>query len=170
LVRSELEGGVKEGLADEDEVVVFWEVFEEEAEFSEGFDGDEVGVVDDGNEEFSFGVEVPGFCDKACFAFMIVAVAFEVEGLAEKAQDVAPGVERAVDDGGDPLFWVVEEDVVFEDGFSGAGFADDEAEAALLGVDFEDVEVTLLVGEKGGLVIDDEGVFGEAEVLTDHGF
>ena len=57
-----------------------------------------------------------------------------------------PGVEGSIDDGGDPLFWVVVEDVVFEDGFSGAGFADDEAEAALLGVDFEDVEMTLLVG------------------------
>ena len=58
LVGAELEGGVKEGLADEDEVVVFWEVFEEEAEFAECFDGDEVGVIDDGNEDFPFGVEV----------------------------------------------------------------------------------------------------------------
>ena len=33
-------------------------------------------------------------------------------------------------------------------GFSGAGFADDEAEASLLGVDFEDVEVALLVGKQ----------------------
>ena len=61
VVGPELKGGVEGGLADEDEVVVFGEVFEEEAEFTEGFDGDEVGVVDDGDEEFSFGVEVAGF-------------------------------------------------------------------------------------------------------------
>jgi len=62
------------------------------------------------------------------------------------------------------------DEVVFEDGFSGAGFTDDETEAALLGVDFEDVKVTLLMREERGLVVDDEGVFGEAEVLADHGF
>jgi len=59
-----------------------------------------------------------------------------------------PAVERSIDDGGDPLFWVVIDEVVFEDGFSSAGFADDEAEAALLRVDFEDVEVALLMGEE----------------------
>ena len=56
-----------------------------------------------------------------------------------------PTVERAVDDGDDPVARVVVEEVLFEDGFSSARFAEDEAEAALLGVDFEDVEVTLLV-------------------------
>ena len=146
LIGPELQGGVEEGLADEDEVVVFWEIFEEEAEFAEGFDGDEVGVVYDWNDEFSFGVEVTCFGDEACFAFVIGTVAFKVEGLAKEAQDVAPGVKGSVDDGGDPIFEIMVDEVVFEDGFSGAGFADDEAEAALLGVDFEDVEVTLLMG------------------------
>lgn len=94
------------------------------------------------------GVEVAGFFDESCFAFVVVAVGVEVEGLAEKTQDVVPGVEGSVDDGGDPLFRVVIDEVVFEDGFSGAGFADDEAETALLGVDFEDVEVALLMGEE----------------------
>jgi hypothetical protein len=41
---------------------------------------------------------------------------------------------------------------VFEDGFAGARLAEDEAEAALLGVDFEDVEVTLLVFEYGTML------------------
>ena len=107
-----------------------------------------MGVVDDGDDDFSFGVEVAGFFDEPGFAFVVGSVAFEVEGLAKEAEDVAPGVEGAVDDGGDPVPLVVVDEVVFEDGFSGAGFADDEAEAALLGVDFEDVEVALLVGEE----------------------
>jgi len=107
-----------------------------------------VGVVNNGNEDFSFGVEVAGFFDEPSLAFVIGPVVFEVEGGAEQTQDVAPGVEGAVDDGGDPVFLVVVDEVVFEDGFSGAGFADDEAEASLLGVDFEDVEVALLVGKQ----------------------
>ena len=49
-------GGVEEGLADEDKVVILGEIFEEEAEFPEGFDRDEVGVVYDWYEEFSPGV------------------------------------------------------------------------------------------------------------------
>jgi len=118
LVGTELEGGVEGWLPDEDEVMVFGEVFEEEAEFAEGFDRDEVGVVDDGDENFPSGVEVSCFFDESGFAFVVVAVAVEVEGLAEETEDVVPGV------------------VIFEDGFSGAGFSDDEAEAALLGVDF----------------------------------
>ncbi len=69
-------------MAVEDEVVVFREVFEEKAEFAEGFDGDEVGVVDDGDEDFPFGVEVASFFDETGFAFVVVAGAFEVEGLA----------------------------------------------------------------------------------------
>ena len=44
-----MEGGVEERLADEDEVVVFGEVFEEKTEFAQGFDGDQMGVVDDGD-------------------------------------------------------------------------------------------------------------------------
>ena len=38
---------------------------------------------------------------------MVAAVGFELEGLAKEAQDVMPAVEGSVDDGGDPLFWVV---------------------------------------------------------------
>ena len=59
---------------------------------------------------------------------------------------------------------------MFEGGFAGAGFAEDEAEAALLGVNFEDVEVELLMGQEGCGMVDDEGVPGETEVLSDHGF
>lgn len=148
--------------------MVLGEVFEEEAEFAKGFDGDEVGVVDDGNDDFSPGVEVPGFGDQTSFAFVISAIAIEIEGLAEQAQDVSPGVEGTIDDGGDPCFCVMVQEVVFEDGFAGSGFADDQAEATLLGVDFEDVKVTLLVGQQTGGVVDDEGVFGETEVLSNH--
>ena len=55
-------------------------------------------------------------------------------------------------------FGVVADDGVFEDGFAGAGFAEDEAEPALLAVDLENVEVALLVFEERGVFVDDEGV------------
>ena len=101
---------------------------------------------------------------------MVVAVGLEPEGLAEEPEHVVPGVEGAVDDGGDPLFGVVVCEGVFEDGFPSAGLAEDEAEAALLAVDFEDVEVTLLVFEQWCLGAGGEWVGGDAEVGSDHGF
>lgn len=111
-----------------------------------------------------------GFGDEAGFAFVISAVTIEIKGLAEETQDVSPRVKGAVDDGGDPGLGIEIKEVAFENGFPGAGFTDDEAEATLLGVDFEDVKVTLLVGEQSGGVINNEGVFDEAEVLADHDF
>ena len=114
-------------------------------------------------------VEVSGFGDEAGFAAVVAAAAFEVECLAEEAQDVVPGVQGAVNDGGDPVLGVMVKEVVFEDGFSGAGFAENEAEAALLGVDFKDFKVALLVSQQRGVGGDGEGIAGEPEVLSDHG-
>ncbi len=166
---AELEGGVELGVAEEDEVVVFGEVFEEEAEFVKGFLGEEVGVIDDGEDGFAFGVEVACFGDEAGFAFVVVTDDVNLHGLAEEAQEAGPGVEGAVDDGGDPLFGVVMDDGVFEDGFAGAGLAEDDAEAALLGVDVDDFKEALLVGKEGLGFVNEEGVLGNAEVGADHG-
>lgn len=80
-----------------------------------------------------------------------------------------PGVQRSVDDRGDPRLRVGFDDGMFEDGFPSAGVAHDDAEPALLGVDFEDVEVALLVVEQGGFRTGGKRVFGEAEVGSDHG-
>ncbi len=127
-----------------------------------------MGVVDDGDDVFAFAVEGAGFVNETFFASVVVAVAFESEGLAEESEHVVPGVEGAVDDGGDPLFGVVVDEGVFEDGFPGAGFAENETEAALLAVDFEDVEVALLVFEQWCLGTRGEWVGGDAEVRSDH--
>ena len=107
-------------------------------------------------------------CDETLLALVVAAVGFELEGLAEQAQHVVPGVQGAVDDRRDPLLGVVADDGVLEDGLAGAGFAEDEAESALLGVDLEDVEVALLVFEERVVGLDDEGVVAEAEVGADH--
>lgn len=128
-----------------------------------------MGVINDGDDGFSTGVEVSGFKDETGFAFVVGAIGIDFHGAADQTQEVVPGVEGTVDDGGDPLFGVVMDDGVFEDGFAGAGLAKDDAEAALLGVDFEDVEVALLVFEEGLVLIDAERVLANAEVGADHG-
>ena len=46
LVDDEGEGVKELGLGEEDEVVVFWEFFEDEAEVTEGIERHEVGIVD----------------------------------------------------------------------------------------------------------------------------
>ncbi len=74
-----------------------------------------MGIVDDGDDVFA--IEGAGFIDKTFFASVVVAVAFESEGLAEESEHVVPGVEGAVD----PLwFGVVVSEGVLEDGFPGA--------------------------------------------------
>jgi len=167
FVDGEGEGLHEGGLADEDEVVGAREVFEEEAEFAQAVGLHEVGVVDDGDEHFACAVESEGFLDEETFAFAVAAVELDLEGFAEDAQGVVVGVEGAVDDGGDEAFGVVGEEGVFEDAFAGSGFAEEEAEAALLGVDEEDVEDFLLVRQEGEGV-GFEGVACEAEVGADH--
>ena len=76
---------------------------------------------------------------------------------------------EAVDDRRDPLLGIMADDGVLEDALAGAGFAEDEAEPALVAVDLEDVEVALLVFEQGGVLVDGEGALAEAEVAFDHG-
>lgn len=42
----------------------FGEVFQEAAEPVEGIGGQEMGIVDDGDDDFAFGVETAGFGDE----------------------------------------------------------------------------------------------------------
>ena len=44
--------------------MVFGEVFQEEAEPVEGIGGQEMGIVDDGDDDFAFGVETASFGDE----------------------------------------------------------------------------------------------------------
>ena len=57
---------------------------------------------------------------------------------------------------------------VLDDTLAGAGFAQHEAEAALLGMDAQDIEGLGLVGQHGdGIVV--ERIALKAEVRADHG-
>jgi hypothetical protein len=148
LVDGQGEGLEQRRLADEDQVVGAGEVLAEQAQFAQAIGGHEVGVVNDGDEHFAGAVDAEGFLDQQAFAAMVVALKLDLEGLAEDAQGVVIGVQGAVDNRGDHAFGVVVQEGLFEHAFAGAGFAQDQAEAALLGVDSEDVEDFLLVGQQ----------------------
>ena len=135
-------------LADEHQVVGAGKVLAEQAQFAQAVGGHEVGVVNDGDEHFAGAVDAEGFLDQQAFAVMVAALELDLEGFAEDAQGVVVGVQGAVDDRGDHAFGVVVEEGLFEDAFAGAGFAQDQAQAALLGVDAEDVEDFLLVRQQ----------------------
>ena len=79
---------------------------------------------------------------------MISALELDLKSFAEDSQRVVVGMEGAVDDGGNHPFGVVRQERLFEDALAGAGFAEHEAEAALLGVNAEDVEDFLLMGQE----------------------
>ena len=75
--------------------------------------------------------------------------------------------EGAVDDRRNPAFGVVRQEGLFEDAFAGAGFTEHQTEAALLGMDAEDVEDFLLVRQqRDGFRV--EGIALQAEVGADH--
>ena len=104
-----------------------------------------MGVVNDGNEHFAGAMDAEGLLDQQAFAAMIMALELDVKGFAEDAERIVASVERAVDHGGDHPFGIVIQQRLLQNAFAGAGFAQHQAEAALLGVDAEDVEDFLLV-------------------------
>ena len=72
-----------------------------------------------------------------------------------------------VDDRGDHAFGVVVQEGLLQDALARAGFAQDEAEAALLSVNSEDIEDFLLVSQqREGFGV--EGMALETKVRADH--
>ena len=64
-------------------------------------------------------------------------------------------------------FWVVRQERLFEDAFAGARFTEHQTQTALLGVDAEDVEDFLLVGQQcDGFRV--EGIALQTKMRADH--
>lgn len=61
LVDGEMDITHQIGLADEDEVVIFWEVLEEEPQFSQAFDVHQMSIINDGSDHFAEVIEAEGF-------------------------------------------------------------------------------------------------------------
>ena len=93
LVDAEVEGGQQAGPADEDEVVVFGEVLEEQPQLAQVGQVHEVGVVEDGGQGLAGVVEAEGLLDEAAFALEGGAFELDAEGLAEDLDGVGVGVQ-----------------------------------------------------------------------------
>jgi hypothetical protein len=122
-----------------------------------------VGVIDDGNQHFAGAVEAEGFLNQEAFTVVVAALELDLESLAENAQGVVIGVEGAVDHRGDYAFWVVVDQGLLKHGLAGAWFAQHQAQAALLGVNAEDVQNLLLVVQQRE-VLGVEGMALETEM------
>ena len=110
-----------------------------------------------------------GLLDEQAFAVMVATLELDLKGFTQNAQRVVIGVQGAVDDRRDHAFGVVRQERLFEDAFAGARFAEHQTEAALLGVDPEDVEDFLLLGQqREGFRV--EGVALQAKMGADHGW
>jgi len=149
LVDRKAQGLEQRGLAKEQEVVSAGEVLKEQAEFSQTVGRHEVGIVDDGNKHFAGTVETEGMSHELAFALVVVTMEVDFKSRAEDAKRVVVGVKGAVDDGGHHAFGVMVEESGFEDAFAGTGFADNQAKAALLGMNKQDVKDVLLMREQG---------------------
>lgn len=113
--------------------------------------------------EFRF----PSAKRKGCRPCLLVALELDLESLAEDAQGVVIGVKGAVDDGCDDAFGILVQEGLFQNALAGAGFAQDQTEPALVGMDFEDFENLLLVG-KEGKAFEIEGITLETKMSSDH--
>ena len=167
LVDGQGQGLQQRRLADEHQVMRARKVLAEQAQFAEAVGGHEVGVVNDGHEHFAGAMDAEGLLHQQAFAVMVAAFELDLKSFAEDAERVVISVQGAVDDGRDHAFGVVRQERLFQNAFAGAGFAEHQTQAALLGVDAEDVEDFLLVGQqREGFRV--EGIALEAKMGADH--
>ena len=147
VVDAEVERGEKAGPADQDEVVVLGKVLEEEPQLAEVGQVHEVGVVEDGGQGLAGVVEGEGLFDKAAFAFEGVAFELDAKGAAEDFDGVGVGVQGAGDRGDQVLIFGEALEGLLDNGLTGAGEPEHEAQSSLLTVDLEGVVNLLLLGQ-----------------------
>jgi hypothetical protein len=112
-------------------------------------------------------VEAERFLDETFFTGEVAAVNLKAKGLAQDAQGVAVRVEGAGDGGSDESFGIMILERLFDDGFAGAGLAQEQAQPALLAMDSQGVEDVLLMRQqRNGVGVERAGT--QAKVRTDH--
>ncbi len=154
-------------MTDEHEVVRRREILAEQTEFAQAIGRHEMGVVNDGDEHFAGAMDAESLLNEETFAVMITAFELDLKGFAKDAEGVVVGVQRPVDHRCDDAFWIMGEECLFENTLAGARFAQDQAEATLLGMNFEDVEDFLLVRkQRDGFGV--ERMALNAKMRTDH--
>jgi len=145
-----------------------WKVLAKQAQFAQAISGHEMGVVNNRDEHLAGAMDAEGLLNQQAFAMVVAALELNLEGFAEDAQGVVISVESPVDHGRDQAFGIVRQERMLENALAGARFPQNDTEAALLGVDSEDVKDFLLVGQKrDGFGI--ERVSLQAKMRADHG-
>ena len=82
LIDREGELGEESGLGKEDDGVVAWGVFEQEAHFAQVLGWHEVGIVDGKGDGFALAVEGVGLFDELFFALEVAALVVDGENVA----------------------------------------------------------------------------------------
>jgi hypothetical protein len=168
LVDGQAQGLQQGRLAQESQAMRTWKVLAKQAQFPQAIGGHEMGVVNNWDQHLASAMHAESLLDQQTFAMVVAALELDLEGFAEDAQGVVISVESTVDHGCDQAFGIVRQERMFEDALAGAGFAQNDTEAPLLGVDSEDVKDFLLVVQKrDGFGI--ERVALQAKMRADHG-
>ena len=119
--------------------------------------------------DFAGVVEAEGLLDESPFALEGVALEFDLEGIAQDFDGVGVSVQGAGDAGDQVLVFGEALERLLDDALAGAGYAEDQAESALLAVDFERVVNLALRGQEFQFA-QVEGVLGQSvEGADDHG-
>ena len=84
----ESKSGAEFGLADEDETMVLGKLIQEVAQLVDEIDGQGLGVVDNGDDRLAHGVELAHFSDQAGCTLGLGTGGFELQPLAEQAQEI----------------------------------------------------------------------------------
>jgi len=144
LVDAQVEVGKQAGSADEDEVVVFGEVFEQQPQPAEIGQIHEMGIVEDGGQRLAGMVEGEGLFDEPAFTSEGGTFELDTEGVAEDFDRVRVGVQCPRDGGDEVLVFRELLHGLLDHAFARAGNAEHEAEPSLLAVDLECVDDLLL--------------------------
>jgi hypothetical protein len=167
LVVGQADAAQERRLADQDEVMVLGEVLEEQAELSEALDIHEMSVVNDRRDHLAQMVQSESLLDQALFAAEGAALEIDAEGGGEDFNGVEIGVKSSRYGWRDKPFLIEGFERFLQDGLAGAGFAEHEAESALLAMDSQGIENDLLVRQERD-VLGCERILGKAEVGSDH--
>jgi hypothetical protein len=79
-------------LCEENEIVVFREVLKDQPETPKGFDGHQVGIVDDGREHFALFTDLVGLSDKSPLAFKVATIGRDAKRFAQNSRDGMVGM------------------------------------------------------------------------------
>src|SRR5271155_89959 len=93
LVDAEVEGGEQTGPAEEDEVVIFGEVLEQQSQLAQVGQVHEVGVVEDGGQGLAGVVEAEGLLDQTAFAGKGGAGKLDAESVAQDLDGVGVSMQ-----------------------------------------------------------------------------